>query len=192
MKLQKAIKQRRSQREFKSVKVDWRDVLDCLDLTRYSPMAGGYFSLNYLIVNDKELISKISEFAEQDFVKGAGTLVVFVSDPSIVKNLYGERGIVYMHQQAGAAAQNFMLALTDRGISTCWVGHFNEEKVGKLLKIPGSKVIEAIFPIGYAKNKPKTRQIMAELYNRIYYNEWGNKRMNPPKHVEHYAPEGYW
>lgn len=191
MDLQKSIKKRRSIKSYKSKKTDWRDILDCLDTARYAPMAGGYFTLNFLIVNDQALIDKVAQWSEQEFIKDAKTLVVFISDPSITKNLYGERGIMYMHQQAGAAAQNFMLSLTEKKLSTCWIGHFNDEKVKKVLKIPNSRYIEAIFPIGYEKEKPAQRKIMAELYNRTYFEEWGNKRMNKPKIVEHYAPEGY-
>lgn len=191
MQLQKAIKKRRSIRHFKSKKPDWRDILDCLDATRYAPMAGGYFSLNFLIIDEKDKIEYIAQYSEQKWIKEAKYLVLFISDPSFIKTLYKEKTKLYLHQQAGAAAQNFMLSLTEKGLSTCWVGHFNEEKIKQKIELTGSKTIEMIFPIGYEKEKPKTRKIMAELFNRVNWNTIGNKRINPPKIIEHYGPLGY-
>jgi len=184
MQLQRAIYNRRSCRSFKAKKPDWRDILDVLDTTRAAPMAGGYFTLNFLIVNDEEKIKEIAEWAEQPFIAEAKYLVAFISDPSIIKNIYGDRAEMYATQQAGAAIQNFMLALTEKKLSTCWVGHFNDEKVKKVLEIPGSKKLEAIFPIGYEKIKPITRKVQADLYNRVNWNRWGNKRMNAPRTVD--------
>jgi nitroreductase len=191
MQLQNAITKRRSCRKFKNKKPNWRDILDCLNITRYTPMAGGYFTLNFLIIDKKEDIQKVAKWAEQDFIKDAPYLILFISDPSITKNIYGERGTMYHHQQAGAAIQNFMLSITEKKLYTCWIGHFNEEKIKKLFKISNSQKIEAILPIGYEKEKPKTRSILAELYNRTHFHIWGNRRIKKPKIIEHYAPEGY-
>ncbi|MDA3836122.1 MAG: nitroreductase family protein [Nanoarchaeota archaeon] len=189
MQLQKAIKKRRSIHSFKKKKVDWRDILDCLEATKLAPMAGGYYSLKFLIVEEAGAKEQIAKLCDQDFIAEAPYVVIFVSDPSVTKNVYPERGDMYMRQQAGAAIQNFMLSLTERELSSCWVGHFNQEKINQLFGIKGN--IEAIFPIGYAKDIPKTRQIMASLYNRISFHTWGNKRIDKPKPIEHYAPEGY-
>lgn len=191
MQLQKSIKKRRSVRSFTSKKPDWRDILDCLDTTRYAPMAGGYYSLNFLIIDEKDKIDYIAEKSEQKWIKQAKYLVLFISDPSFIKTLYNERTQMYLHQQAGAAAQNFMLSLAEKKLSTCWIGHFNEEKIKQKIGLSGSKKIEIIFPIGYEKEKPKTRKIMPELFNRVNWNIIGNKRINAPKAIEHYGPLGH-
>lgn len=188
MQLQKAIKKRRSTRSFKAKKPDWRDILDCLDTTRYAPMAGGYFSLNFLIIEEKSTIEYIAQWSEQKWIKEAKYLVLFISDPSFIKKLYGEKTKTYLHQQAGAAAQNFMLSIAEKGLSTCWIGHFNEEKIKQKIELTGSKTIEMIFPVGYEKEKTKTRKIMPELFNRVNWNIIGNKRINAPKAIEHYGP----
>lgn len=189
MQLQKAIKKRRSIHSFKKKKVDWRDILDCLEATKLAPMAGGYYSLKFLIIEEQGAKEQIAKLCDQDFMAEAPYIILFVSDPSVTKQVYPERGDMYIRQQAGAAIQNFMLSLTERDLSTCWVGHFNQDKINQLFGIKGD--IEAILPIGYAKDVPKTRQIMASLYNRISFHTWGNKRITEPKPIEHYAPEGY-
>lgn len=191
MKLKEAIEKRRSVRSYTKKKPDWHDIFDCLDLTRLAPMAGGYFTLRFILIDDEEKIKEIAHWASQDFISQAKYAVLFISEPSITKNLYKEKGEKFMHGQAGAAIQNFMLSLTEKGLSTCWIGHFNEEKIKKILKIPENQIIEAIFPIGYENEKPKTRKTQAILFDRLYFNEWGNDSMKRINSVEHYSPEGY-
>jgi len=177
MKLQNSIQKRRSIRKFKDKKVDYRDIFDCLDTTRFAPMAGGYFSLKFLLTDEKDKIKEVAEITEQEFIQEAKYLVIFMSDPKITKNLYKDRAEIYLHQQAGAAIQNFLLSLTEKGLGTCWIGHFNEDRLKRIFKIPAGQIVEAVFPIGYEKEKPKTREVMAELYNRMNFNQYGNKRM---------------
>lgn len=186
MQLQNTIKRRRSCRKFTKKKPDWRDILDALDTTRYAPMAGGYYSLKFLILDDSESINEVAQACDQDFIKEAPYVVIFASDPGITKNAYPERGEMYMRQQAGAAMQNFLLTLTEKKMASCWIGHFNEEKLKKLFGIKGQ--IEAIFPIGYEKEKPKTRTIQASLFNRVSWHIWGNKRIEKPRSVSPYSP----
>ncbi len=171
-----AIQTRRSVRSFKKKKPDWRNIIEAIHSAQYAPMAGGNFSLRILIIDDSTKIEKIADFSEQKFIEEAKYLAIFISDPKVTKIPYGERGETYLKQQAGAAMQNFNLHLTDIGLSTCWIGHFNEEEIKRLLKIPKEMNIEAIFPIGYPKENLKIRQ-KKPPYNYLYFNEWENKRM---------------
>ena len=91
MQLQKALYTRHSTKSFSNKKPDWRDILDALDTTRSAPMAGGYFTLKFLIVDEKDKIREISKWAEQDFFSDVHYIVAFVSDPSVTKNLYKEK-----------------------------------------------------------------------------------------------------
>ncbi|MFQ5532033.1 MAG: nitroreductase family protein, partial [Candidatus Nanoarchaeia archaeon] len=68
MKLDKAIKSRRSIRKYKDKKPDWRDIIECIDATRYAPMAGNNFSLKFILVNDPKKIQKFGECCQQSFV----------------------------------------------------------------------------------------------------------------------------
>lgn len=181
MQLDKAIKQRHSVRKFKKKKPDWRDIIEAIDFTRYAPMAGNNFSLKFILVSDKEKIEKIAEAAQQDFIKQVDYLVVACTNPKRTKNAYGKRGERYLKQQAGAGIQNFLLAIEDKGLSTCWVGHFVDEQIKKILDVPKDIDIEAIFPIGYEYKKPKTRKAKIELDRILYFDKYKNKKMKKIK-----------
>jgi len=105
MDLDKAIKSRKSAKKFKNKKPDWKDIIECVDSMRYAPMAGGNFSLKFIIVDDKEKIHKIAKAAQQNFISEADYVLVVVSLGSRTTTSYGKRGEIYLRQQAGAAIQ---------------------------------------------------------------------------------------
>ena len=177
MNLNQAIKNRRSVREFKSKKPDWRDILECVDSMRYTPMAGGNFTLKFILVDDKEKIEKLAKAAQQDFILDAQYVLVVCSNPSRTVNSYGERGEKYCRQQAGAAIQNFLLKIVEAGLSTCWVGHFVDEQVKRELKIPDNIEVEAMLPIGYEIKRSSKRRIKSDLDKTLFFNTYGNPQM---------------
>jgi nitroreductase len=181
--IDKIIESRRSIRKFKSTKPDWRTIIECIDSMRFAPMAGNNFSLKIILVDDEEKIKKIGEASDQDFVGKVHYLVVVCSDKKLATLSYEERGENYLRQQAGAAIQNFLLKITESGLSTCWIGHFYDEKVKHILKIPQEITVEALFPIGYAFEKPKKIKKI-DLDNVLYFNEFNNKKMVPKEKLD--------
>jgi len=178
-----AIKSRKSVRNFKDKKPDWRDIIDCIDKVRFSPSAGKNFTLKIILVNDTAKIQKIANAAEQPFIADAQYIVVIYSDPSRLISLFESKGKVYSRQQAGAAIENFLLAIEDKGLSSCWVGHFDENMIKKELKIPDKMEIEAVFPVGYESGKTAKRNRIS-LDSVLYFNEHGKKKMNTPRTVQ--------
>ena len=181
MELDKAIRNRASVKKFNSKKPDWRNIIECIDAARYAPMAGGNYSLKFILVSDSEKIRNIAEACQQPFVAQAHYVVVACSNPERTTNAYGKSGESYLRQQAGAAIQNFLLKIEEAGLSTCWVGYFVESQVKRELKIPEETNVEAVFPIGFEYEKKRTRKTKIDLDNILYFNLYGQKRMNPPR-----------
>ena len=184
MDLNKAIHSRRSVKKFSSQKPDWRDIIEAIDSVRYAPMAGGNYSLRFILVDNKEKIIKIADSAQQDFIKKVDFIVVACSKPSRTINSYGKDGEVYFRQQAGAAIENFLLSVQNYGLGTCWIGHFVESEVKKLLAIPDDVHVEALFPIGYEFKKPRTKKVPIDLDKILYFNKYGDKKMVPAKRFD--------
>lgn len=178
--LDKIIKTRRSIKKYKAKKPDWRVILDCINSMRYAPMAGNTFSLKFILIDEQPLIEKIAEASEQPFISKSQYIVVACSKGERTKTAFDEeRGEKYLRQQAGAAIQNFLLKITESGLSTCWVGHFYDDKIKRLLKIPEDVDIEALFPIGYPAEKPKNK-VEVNFDSIMYFNQYGNKKMQKP------------
>jgi nitroreductase len=50
-----------------------------------------------------------------------------------------------------------ILAATEEGLGTCWVGWFEREPVRRILGIPESKEVPILVPIGYPDESPEAR-----------------------------------
>jgi len=184
MELDKAIQSRYSCRKFASKKPDWRDIIEAIDAARYAPMAGNNFSLRFTIVDDKNKIQQLADATQQDFISQAHYVVVVTTEPGRTLNAFEERGKTYLRQQAGAAIQNFLLKIQERGLATCWIGHLLEDEVKRAIKATENTIVEAIFPIGYDYKKSSTRRMKIELDRILYFNEYKNRKMKNPKKLE--------
>lgn len=181
MELDKAIKSRKSVRKFSSKEPDWKKIVECVDSMRYSPIAGRNCVLKIILVDNSELIWKIADACQQDFIKTSKYVVLVCSNVSRLVNVYEEKGEIYSRQQAGASIQNFLLKLEEVGLSSCWVGYFVDEQIKKALKIPYNINIEAVFPVGFDAEKKRTRKAKIELRNIVYFNSYGDKKPKPEK-----------
>lgn len=188
MELQDAIKERRSIRRFSDKKPDWRDILEIIDTARHAPMAGNNFTLKFITVSDEKIIEKIADACQQSFVGEAKYIIVVCSDKKTVISQFGDKADVFVRQQAGAAIQNILLSVTEKGLATCWVGYFVEEQIKRELKIKRPTVqIEAILPIGYESKAPehkKHKKKKIELENIIFFNKWDEQHIRPAKKIQ--------
>jgi SagB-type dehydrogenase family enzyme len=84
----------------------------------------------------------------QSSIRMAPAVVVLsgVYDRTTVK--YGERGIRYVHMEAGHAAQNVYLQTVSLGLGTVAVGAFHDEAVKKVMKMADSENPLYILPVG--------------------------------------------
>lgn len=176
------IKKRRSIRKYALYKkglpekVDEELVLNALDAARYTPMAGNLYSLRFILVGDRVKIKKIAEYARQDFIQDACCVLVVCSDEKQTRKFYEERAERYLRQQAGAAIQNILLVLTSYGLASVWIGHFYDEGIKEILKIPEDIFVEAIIPIAKpAPNLKLTKRFMPDLREILFFNEWKKK-----------------
>jgi nitroreductase len=66
---------------------------------------------------------------------------------------------------------HLILAATEQGLGTCWVGWFNEKKARKALEVPKNLKIIAMTPIGYPDEspKPKVRKTLKEIVSTDQY-----------------------
>jgi len=163
-------------------KPDWRKIIRAIDAARFAPSAGGQFALKFILVSDEKKIAELAAASQQNFVGTAKYVVVAVSDDSKLVRSYGDKGVRYTSLQAGAALENFWLALTELGLVTTWVGHFYEEQVKSALEISDDMSVEAIFPVGKeTKVKGSERRAKPDLENIIYFDKWKNKKMVPSR-----------
>jgi SagB-type dehydrogenase family enzyme len=86
----------------------------------------------------------------QSWVKEGAAVIVITGMYSRTTGKYGERGIRYVHMEAGCALQNILLEASALGLGACPVGAFDDEAVRKALDLPQGETPLMIVPIGQA------------------------------------------
>ncbi len=81
-------------------------------------------------------------------VKTGAVAFVFTAVYERTTGKYGERGIKYVHMEAGHAAQNLCLQATALGLGAVTIGAFYDEQVARLLNLPGNEQPLYIIPVG--------------------------------------------
>ncbi len=84
----------------------------------------------------------------QSHVRDAAAVIIFsaVYERTTVK--YGERGIRYVHMEAGHAAQNIYLQAVSLDLGTCVVGAFTDEEVKEVINMLDEEHPLYIMPVG--------------------------------------------
>ncbi len=84
----------------------------------------------------------------QAWIKKGAIVIVFTAIYERTTQKYGNRGIRYVHIEAGHAAQNLCLQATALDLGTVTVGAFHDDQVKESLNLSGDKQPLYILPVG--------------------------------------------
>jgi SagB-type dehydrogenase family enzyme len=140
---------------------------------RTAPSAGGLYPLEiYLVVGEVEILDRgvyryrpqghilvkvldgdrrtgLAETAlGQAWVREAAIDIVIVAVYERTAVKYGDRGIRYVHMEAGHAAQNLCLQATAIGLGTVTIGAFHDEQVKEVLRSLEDEQPLYVMPVG--------------------------------------------
>lgn len=141
----KAIKSRKSVRNFSPRAIPFNVINDIVDCARLAPSAKNVQPWRFVVVTDhrmKQAIATITDYGK--FLDKAPALIaVFCNETK------------YMVEDGSAATQNILLAATAHGLGSCWVagyGKHYEKSVGILLNAPENMRLISIVALGYHDN----------------------------------------
>ncbi len=162
---------RQSIRAFEQESLEPEKVERILEAIDYAPSAGNLQAFAVYVVISTELRKKLARVAsDQAFLAQAPAVLVFCAHPGRSQGKYGKRGAeLYSLQDATIACTYAMLAATALGLSSVWVGAFEEDEVGRVLRLPGEYRPIALLPIGKGAESPprRSRRNPDELIRRI-------------------------
>ncbi len=142
------IKKRRSIRSYKSQEIKEADLNYVLEAFRKAPSAKNLQPWKLVVVKDKKKINDLAIACNnQTFLTEAPVLVVACAKENEAYELMGG----YMNSypiDVGIAMEHLILAATERGLGTCWIGAFREKLVKDLLDIPEGVRVVALTPLG--------------------------------------------
>lgn len=176
------LKKRKSVRSYiKEKTVSWKEVAEIIDYANQVPLAGNIPTLNYIIVSEQKKIMQIADACQQGFLADVSAIIVVCSRKEQLLRNFEKKGEMFAHQEAGAAINNMLLAISEAGMASCWIGHFSDRIIKRLLKIPKEVEVEAIIPIGYEApvklGDRKKATAKPKIEDTLYFEEWDkNKR----------------
>jgi len=152
-----AVKTRHSIRAFQKKPIEEEKIYRIIENINLAPSAGDLQAYEVIVVKDPMLKDKLAKAAlDQTFVSEAPVCFVFVAYPERSSKKYGRRGSeLYCVQDATIAATYAMLTVTALGLSSTWVGAFDEEAAARAVGVTGNKRPIAILAVGYAGESPE-------------------------------------
>jgi len=152
------LSKRRSVRSFKEDIVDESHINKILQACNLAPSSGGLQTFEIYHIQNKEMKERLVLAAkDQIFISQAPLLLVFCANPSRSVERFGERSQLFSVQDTTIAAAYAQLTVYALGLSTVWIGAFDEKKVSEILQLPQGQRPVAILPIGYENEKPKEK-----------------------------------
>ncbi|WP_295935296.1 nitroreductase family protein [uncultured Alistipes sp.] len=127
----------------------------------------------FVVVDDKELLRKLSESLPYAKMAAAAPLAVVVcGDLSKGDNLEG----AWWMSDAAAASENLLLAAHTVGLGAVWTGVYPRSErvqaVREVLGLPEQIIPLNLIPIGYPADKPAPKQKWAP--EKVHKNGWTN------------------
>jgi nitroreductase len=160
--LERLILSRRSIRRFLPDPVDRAKIVSCLEAARLAPSAENAQPWRFVVVDDPALKEKLAAgafsgiYGMTRFAARAPILVVVLAAPNRLTHGLARhlQGIQFYFVDIGIAGEHFVLRAEEEGLATCWIGWFNVRRVRKVLGIPRTLKVVALFPVGYAASRP--------------------------------------
>ena len=151
MDFESVIKSRESIRDYSDKKVEDEKINFILECARLAPSWANKQCWQFLVVKDKKIINDLSETSPINlWLKNAPVVIVACGDP---KQSGFRNDMHYFIADVSIALEHLVLAATDKGLGTCWIGGFNEKKVKEILEIPENIRVVALTPVGYPAEK---------------------------------------
>ena len=170
MEFRELIEHRRSIRDYSADLVDPVALDRILHLVSRAPSAGNLQAYRIFVVRSALKRRALAVAAGgQEFLAQAPLDLIFFADPDLSAATYGDRGAsLYAVQDATIAATFAVLAATNEGLSTAWVGAFDESAVRAVCGETKLRPV-AIVPIGHGAETPveTSRRNLREIVREI-------------------------
>ena len=167
MQFSELIQKRQSIRKYSSPPVEPEKITRILEAANRAPSAGNYQAFEIYVVRTLEQLKRLAAATwDQKFIAEAQAALIICQNASRCQYPGAE---TFSLEDATIATTLAMLAITDLGLATCWIGAFAPDAVGKAMNIAEGHKPMAILPIGYPGEQPErtTRRELAELVHEL-------------------------
>ena len=160
---------RGSIRGYKPDPVEEEKLLSVLEAARIAPTAHNNQPFRLIVIHTQGREEGLAKIYGRPWFTQAPIVICIVGVPS--EGWVRQDGENYMLVDVAIAMDHLILAATNLGLGTCWVGAFNPEAAREFLNLPEDVVPVAFTPLGYPNAEPreKVRKTLNEL---VKYENW--------------------
>jgi nitroreductase len=141
-----------------------------------APSGKNLQTTRFVIINDPEKLEQVKAvFGGQPFIETAPAFIAAFYD--VDEQEASEYPYTFEIEDAAAAIQNILLAITGLGYASVWLDGVlrNEqraERIGKIIGLPDSKKVRILLPVGVAIDDGPRKQ-KRPFEERVWFNTWG-------------------
>lgn len=166
MEFKELARKRYSCRNLSSEKIDSNLIESIIESAILAPTAVNKQPFKIFVMESESAVSKVKEVTKCIF--GAETFLVlgYKSEDAWVREFDNHN---FGEVDASIVGTHIMLEISDLGLETTWVGHFDAPKLKELCPEMRDYELIAIFPIGYPDKdaKPSERHFIRKEKNEL-------------------------
>jgi nitroreductase len=178
------IRTRRSVRRYSAAPVEDAKIEAMLESARLAPSGSNTQPWHFIVVRAKESRERVVEACHsQGWMLQAPLLIVCVADIAsrlgdssdlILQADSPQRALKSIIRDTAIAVEHMVLQAQSMGLSTCWVGYFDQHEIRPVLNIPTDKYVVAVLVVGYGAEEPPARP-RKPLGDMVHFELWAGQ-----------------
>ena len=152
------VQKRYSVRAYQDRAVEDEKLAYILEAARMAPTGSNRQAFQLIVVHTEGREVEMKRLYGQDWFAGAPIVICACADPSYGLNV----GIVQDHM---------ILAATEQGLGTCWIGAFDRDAAREILGVPEDQAPIIMMTLGYAADDPRARK-RKDRDDLVWYEHW--------------------
>ena len=163
MEFSQVIKTRYSVRAYKPDPVEDEKLEQVLDAARLAPTAVNRQPFQLIVIHTKGRAEELNRIYGREWFVQPPIVIGICGVPALA---WSRRdGMNYYAVDVTIAMDHLILAATDLGLGTCWIGAFDPDAAREVLGLPDTVEPIAFTPLGYPADEPreKKRKPLSEL-----------------------------
>lgn len=165
----KLVRQRYSVRAYKSDPVEEDKLQKIFEAVRIAPTASNRQPFQVIVIHTKGREQEISRICRASWFTQAPIVICICGISS--EGWVRRDGKNYCDVDVAIAMDHLILAATDLGLGTCWVGAFHPDVAREVLKIPDGAEPIAFTPLGYPDDHPREK-VRKSINEIVRYEHW--------------------
>ena len=169
---------RRSIRRFQQKPIPIDLLKRFVNAARLAPSAANLQPLEFFIVNDKKLCSKVFEtLGWAGYIKPKWTPCKEERPVAYILMLVRDNTNKWYLRDVSLASENIILAAEEKEIGSCILCNINKQKLREILKIPEEVILDSIIALGYKAEK----SVVEDFKGSVEYWRDENEVLHVPK-----------